>query len=99
MRVRYKYLNASSIFKSAVLHSSFFFVFQRELYAVLKSREYETLLNDMGFLYDRQTSETGDSQAPLQDVVRTHGIRDNFEYLCATKDNFPKVLFSFFLYL
>lgn len=61
------------------------------MYAVLKSREYETLSSDMAFLYDRQTSETGNSQRPLQDVVRSHGIRDNFEYLSASEDGFRKV--------
>ncbi len=58
---------------------------------MLKSREYATLSRDMDFLYDRQTSETGNPQAPSQDIVRSHGIRDNFEYLSAVKDDFLKV--------
>lgn len=60
---------------------------------MLKTREYEILSRDMDFLYDRQTNETGVSQESLQDVIRSHGNRDNFEYVTATRDGFIEVLF------
>ena len=60
---------------------------------MLKTREYETLSRDMDFLYDRQYSETAASQESLQDVIRSHGIRDNFEYLTTAKDGFIEVDF------
>ena len=52
---------------------------------MLKAREYEILSRDMDFLYDRQTSESAVSQESLQDVIRSHGNRDNFEYVISTK--------------
>ena len=63
------------------------------MYAVLKSREFEVLSHDMDFLYDRNTIITGDLQEELNDVVRNHGVRDDFEYLPAAKVNSVKVQF------
>lgn len=73
---------------------------KRELYSVLKSHEYQTLSEDIDFLYDVNPPCSADSppstnsHTGLADVVKNHGFRDKLEYLPSKVKNDASKFFS-----
>ena len=64
------------------------------MYAVLKSYEYQTLSEDIGFLYDLETSNSSENssrkkRSNVTKVIKDHGVRDEFEYLPGGPCNKP----------
>ena len=63
------------------------------MYAILKTREYQTLSEDIDFLYDINSTNNHRSKNKLAKVTdaveirNEHGLRDGFEYLPSGTSN------------
>ena len=63
------------------------------MYAILKTREYQTLSEDIDFLYDINSTNNHRSKNKLAKVTdaveirNEHGLRDGFEYLPSGTNN------------